>query len=78
MATKKDKYVVLKRDDLRSLSFKDRELFSILVAKVRVNRKEEGKDPFPKYIICNLDEPYSEHVWQTILAGESSKIKRRG
>lgn len=32
--------------------------------------KQEGKNPYPSYILCNQDEPYADKVWQVILDGE--------
>lgn len=76
MAEKEHKYFVLKIDDLRNVCDLEpavaREL-EHLIARYTAYRKLCKKDPDPKYIVCNQDEPYADQAWETILHGEDVK-----
>jgi hypothetical protein len=61
------KYYVVKVVDVEfRLTDAEREILGVLIEKL---------DNKNSYLICNQDEPYSETVWQAILAGEDAKDK---
>ena len=62
------KYYVVKVIDVEFLlTDAEREILGVLIEKL---------DNKNSYLICNQDEPYSETVWQTILAGEDAKQEK--
>lgn len=76
MAEKEHKYFVLKIDDLRDVCDLEPAVaheLEHLVARYTAYRKFCKKDPDPKYIVCNQDEPYADKVWKAILHGEDAK-----
>jgi len=76
IAEKEHKYFVLKLDDLRDLCELERVVAHELehvISRYTAYRNFCKKDPDPKYIVCNQDEPYAEEVWKVILDGEDVK-----
>ncbi|MGM7428550.1 hypothetical protein ABRZ22_04860 [Bacillus pacificus] len=61
------KFGVLKIEDVIKVST-DKELATLdgIVRKIGVMRKEEGRNPEPKYYVVNQDEPYAEEVLNII------------
>ena len=67
-------HLVLKYDDVKKYcTIGEIEDLRIICDKVRMGRKESGRDPDPVYFICNKDEPYAEYTERSILIGEAMK-----
>ena len=74
MAAKEDKYFVLKLEDLHEyLTQEGRARLDEISNFISAMRKQDGREPHPRYIVCNQDEPYADIVWNTILSGEDAK-----
>lgn len=73
MAVKEDKFIVFPKKDLVGISAAQVATLNKIDQLVQMNRIKRGASQFPKFIICNQDEPYSDKVWQIILDGESAK-----
>ena len=72
--SKKDIFLVLKKDDLvKYLEKTELESLRNVLKKIEEGRKSDGKHPVNKYYVCNMDEPYSQEVYDTILIGEARK-----
>ena len=72
--SKKDIFLVLKKDDLvKYLEKQEIESLRNILKKIEKGRKTDGKNPANKYYVCNMDEPYSQEVYDTILIGEARK-----
>lgn len=73
---KENTHIVLKEADVaRYLSYNNIKLLNELQDEIEKGRASEGKNPSPRYLICNLDEPYSDKVFEAILDGEAEKRK---
>lgn len=71
---KENTHIVIKRQDKEDyLTQEENEVFTKLLTKIASGRAQEGKQPFNKYYVCNIDEPYSEEVLKAILKGEEEK-----
>ena len=83
-----EKYLVLKRSDLerffdqyqRGLFATEEEEkamrevpFMYVLEAIQDMRKMEGKNPLPRYWVCNQDEPYADMVIRIIELGERAK-----
>ena len=73
MAVKEEKFIVFPKKDLSGISAAQVAALDEIDQLVQINRIKRGASQFPKFIICNEDEPYAEKVWQIILDGETTK-----
>lgn len=72
---KKDTHLVLKCEDTNEyLTQAERRVLVSLIIKIEKGRISENKK-LNSYYVCNLDEPYADKVFQTILSGEDEKEK---
>lgn len=78
MCEKEDKYIVIKKEDLKELSLLIMINLETLLRTIASNRENDGRPTDNKYIVCNQDEPYAELVWQIILLGERAKLAESG
>lgn len=73
---KEDTHLVLKREDITSyLSLAERRTLDRIIGVIADERGKMGKEPSPKYLVCNKDENYQQNVLFAILAGELQKNK---
>lgn len=72
------KFLVLKWSDIEKLSITNRGMVYAIIEKIGKLRCREGRDPDPKYYVCNRDEPYSMDVLNMILIGEDKKERNDG
>ena len=72
-----NKYIVIKTQDFKNLSMTNRGALIGVLDKIQRDRLALGKDPEPKYYVCNQDEPYAIDVLNTILKGEERKERKR-
>ena len=71
-------HIVIKIDDLEKLDDGyQNDLDDVLLCLDEI-REKSGREPRPKYLVVNLDEPYAEEVWGIILSGEREKQKHQG
>jgi hypothetical protein len=83
-----EKYLVVKRSDLGKFFSQfqgglfatkeeqqamDSIPFNEVLNGVREMRESDGKNPNPKYWVCNQDEPYADMIIRIIELGERSK-----
>lgn len=68
-----NKFIVVKMDDYMRLSITNRGKLLGVLDMIQKTRLKDGRDPEPKYYVCNRDEPYSMDVLNTILKGEERK-----
>ena len=77
MANLEIKFIIAKIDDANKyLSTKEYLYLMSLITKINEAREQEGKSN-NDYVVCNLDEPYSEKVLETIINGENEKESRK-
>lgn len=84
----KEKYLVLKLEDLeeffaqyqRGIFATEEEEktmaevpFRYVLEQVANIRKQDGRNPNPRYWVCNQDEPYADMIIRLIELGEKSK-----
>jgi hypothetical protein len=75
MANKEDKFFVLKLEDLHEyLTPEGRAQLDEISNYISAMRKQSGREPHPRYVVCNQDEPYANAVWDAILKGEDAKV----
>ena len=69
--------IIIPEKDFKNLSEVSQDTLMDIMRTIDADRIDAGKKTLSsnKYIVCNLDEPYSEKVWQEILKGEDDKIK---
>lgn len=67
--------IIIPEKDFKNSSETDQDTLMDILRRIDGNRVGAGKNTLSsnKYIVCNLDEPYSEKVWQKILKGEDEK-----
>lgn len=68
------KFIVIKKEDLLRINsvFKLAMLDNDL-KDIQASREAEGKNPCPKYLVVNIDEPYAGRVADLIEAEERRK-----
>ncbi|MBO7715265.1 MAG: hypothetical protein J6S85_16980 [Methanobrevibacter sp.] len=68
--TKKDTHIVLKMDDIRKY-LSDEQICELnnISQTIQNGREKDGKNKCNEYYICNVDEPYSDKVFDIILKG---------
>lgn len=67
-------HFVLKMEDIRKfLTIQQLKELDSIIRTIEAGRRLEGKSATNTYHVCNLDEPYSDEVLQSILNGESKK-----
>jgi len=69
------KFIVLPTKYTEHMSGKNRMRLRWICRDIEKQRRKLGKDPDPRYYVCNIDEPYSEQVIEIIMNGENSKDK---
>jgi hypothetical protein len=84
-----EKYLVLKREDLRKFfsqyqhglfaTDEEHEVmnnvpFMYVLEQVANIRRQDGRNPEPKYWVCNQDEPYADLINRIIELGEKAKV----
>lgn len=75
---KQDTHIVIKVADARKyLNKEGRDMLACVLGAIDIGRESDGKTP-NSYVVCNVDEPYSEAVLQTILDGEARKPAQAG
>lgn len=70
-------HVVFKQKDLDTLFDKNPQFeaaYNFVLGGYVATRHEKGKDAMPRYLVCNMDEPYSADVLTAILKGEDDKL----
>ena len=71
---RKEKYLVLKIDDLDRYLFPfQKKQLSMICAIVENGRRVDDKKQ-NYYVVVNQDEPYSEQVWKLIEEAEAEKV----
>ena len=65
---KEEKYLVLKLDDIKKLSWTDQAVLHDIANRVSKRREIEGKTE-NHYIVVNDKEPYADRIWDMILEG---------
>jgi len=71
---KEGTHEVLKLEDInKALDCEQIIQLTKLVSFIRGYRKAKGKQPRPKYLVVNCDEPYADRVREVIKQGELSK-----
>lgn len=66
------KYYVLKIEDLDNcLTSEQREQLAGIIDCVQKTRLDAGKNPTPRYVVVNEDEPYSEKIRKIIWSEEA-------
>lgn len=64
---RKDKYLVLKHDDInRFLNDESRDKLDLFCKVISIGRSTVGKESQPNYVVVNENEDYSEKVWELI------------
>lgn len=48
--------------------------FMYVLEQVANIRKQDGRNPHPKYWVCNQDEPYADMIIRLIELGENAKL----
>ncbi len=77
MIEKEDKFIVIKRSDLRRLHPSSRAMFCEIIDEINQHRAMvQGKFDKPKYYVVNQDEPYADKVWEVIEQGEAEKARK--
>jgi len=70
---RKEKYVVLKIDDVNEyLTSHYQTALRSICAIIEDGRRQDGKKS-NYYVVVNQDEPYAEQVWKLIEVGESER-----
>ena len=62
---REEKYLVLKWDDISSMSEANQELLMEIIDLLQIRRRIDGKKQ-NTYVVVNEDEPYAEKVWELI------------
>jgi hypothetical protein len=70
----KDKYLVLKTEDIAKLPNTKRVLMDEIITMIKDIRRAQGKPGLNEYYVCNITEPYAKTVWEAISLGEDNKI----
>lgn len=77
-----DKFIVINWKQYKKLDKKDQKDLNFIMAKISIDiYNSDSKNEFPKYLVCNQDEPYADKVLAVILEGEREKLniqERRG
>ena len=68
-----DKYIVIKRDDLRFLINDEIDWLDKILVGIKAGRSFENRPIKNNYWVCNQDEPYAKDVIKIILDGEKGK-----
>ena len=68
-----DKFIMITTKDLLELPKQMQNTLQEICVWVEIARRERGADPYPKYYVCNQDEPYAQEVLRIILDGEKEK-----
>lgn len=67
-------HAIVKFEDLdASLTEEQRGEFLSMLSRVEKYRQSQGKSKMNNYYVCNVDEPYSDSVYEAIKTGEESK-----
>lgn len=84
-----EKYLVIKRVDLENFlsqfqygifatpseqKVMDSIPFKQVLEGIQAMRKSDGKNPTPRYWVCNQDEPYADMIIRIIELGEKAKL----
>ena len=72
-AFEENKFIVINVKDFEALSRTNRNTLVGVLDKLYRDRESVGKDPMPRYYVCNQDEPYAGEVLKAILDGEGNK-----
>lgn len=75
MAKYEEKFIVFNKSDLiRAKISKDLiRALNDIDNQIQLSRIRRKANQFPKYYVCNQDEPYAQEVIDTILNGEKVK-----
>ncbi len=73
MAKYEEKFIVFNKKDLVGLPKDQLNLLTNIDVQVQLSRSKRGANQFPKYYVCNQDEPYAQKVIDIIIAGENAK-----
>jgi hypothetical protein len=72
MPVKEEKFLVFHKKDLIGITPTQVAVLNEIDELVQLNRMKRNASQFPKYIVCNEDEPYAEKIWEIILDGRKN------